>query len=41
MANTRLDGLPDVPTVGESALGYVVTAVAGIGIPREYAARNH
>jgi tripartite-type tricarboxylate transporter receptor subunit TctC len=33
-ANTRFDGLPDVPTVGESLPGYVVTAVAGVGVPR-------
>jgi tripartite-type tricarboxylate transporter receptor subunit TctC len=33
-ANTRFDGLPDVPTVGESVPGYVVTAVAGVGVPR-------
>jgi tripartite-type tricarboxylate transporter receptor subunit TctC len=33
-ANTRFDGLPDVPTVGESMPGYEVSAVAGVGVPK-------
>jgi tripartite-type tricarboxylate transporter receptor subunit TctC len=33
-ADTRFDGLPDVPTVNEFVPGYVVTAVAGVAVPR-------
>jgi tripartite-type tricarboxylate transporter receptor subunit TctC len=33
-ADTRFDGLPDVPTVSEFVPGYVVTAVAGVAVPR-------
>jgi tripartite-type tricarboxylate transporter receptor subunit TctC len=33
-ASTRFDGLPDVPTVGESVPGYEVSAVAGVAVPK-------
>jgi tripartite-type tricarboxylate transporter receptor subunit TctC len=31
---TRLDVLPDIPTVGESVPGYEASAMAGVGAPR-------
>ncbi len=31
---TRLDALPDVPTVGESVPGFEASAMAGVGAPR-------
>jgi tripartite-type tricarboxylate transporter receptor subunit TctC len=33
-ADTRFEGLPDFPTMSEFVPGYVVTAVAGVGVPR-------
>jgi tripartite-type tricarboxylate transporter receptor subunit TctC len=33
-ASTRFDGLPDVPTVGESVPAYEVSAVAGVAVPK-------
>jgi tripartite-type tricarboxylate transporter receptor subunit TctC len=31
---TRLEALPDVPTVGETVPGYEASALAGVGAPR-------
>jgi tripartite-type tricarboxylate transporter receptor subunit TctC len=31
---TRWDALPDIPTVGESVLGYEASAVYGLGVPK-------
>ena len=31
---TRLDALPDIPTVGETVAGYEASALAGVGAPR-------
>ena len=31
---TRFDGLPDVPTVGETVPGYEASVWAGVGVPK-------